>query len=564
VNVNLRVLKNALTQLNRQLTLVIPANARIQYYQKFPGFRIKTGMTKKRVLHKSLTPVQSCHISPIQSGHPMLVQSCRLNHIKKISILIVAIIVAVLSSQSPVFGFELYPFFDDPLYTKPDVLEKGVILPGDKAPFACPAPQDFSHPLSLGEAVDIALCNNPQIKSSWANIKIQAAAVGEARAAYLPTLNGSLNRTRDKIDYSDNRYPDSDIYRTTFQGGLYWRIFDFGGRGANRRAANSLLAAALASHNAAMQQALSDVTQAYFDAMTAKAALKAATESEEIARATLNSAKVREEKGAISRSDRLRATTALANAALELNRAHRDYRKALAVLGQILGVPGNTLISMPEDLPENAGEIGRDLNSWLEETQKNHPAIVAAREQVKAAQNQVTVARSAGLPTVNFSANYYKNTKPGEAVTQTEATETTIGIGLSIPLFDGFSNTYKIRGAEAQVKQKKATLADTENRIARELIKAYVDAAFSLRNLDASANLLQAAREALTVSQRRYDKGAADITEVLNTQSTLSDAKRERVRCLADWHSARLRLLAGAGRMGRSAVLKENSADFRQ
>jgi outer membrane protein len=212
---------------------------------------------------------------------------------------------------------------------------------------------------------------------------------------------------------------------------------------------------------------------------------------------------------------------------------------------------------MPEDLVENAGQISKELNDWLEEAQKNHPAIVAAREQVKAAQNQVAVVRSAGLPTVNFSANYYRNTRPGEAVTTTEARETTVGIGLNIPLFDGFSNTYRIRGAQAQVEQKKAELADTENSIALDLIKAYVDATSALKNLDASANLLQTAQEALAVSQRRYGKGAADITEILNTQSALSDARHERIRCLSEWHSARLRLLASAGKMGRSAVIKE-------
>ncbi|OPY12550.1 MAG: Outer membrane efflux protein BepC precursor [Syntrophus sp. PtaB.Bin001] len=470
-----------------------------------------------------------------------------------------AIVIFILICRvAPVFGFDLqYPLFDDPLFSKPDVIEKGVILPGDTAPIACLVSKDFSSPLTLSEAVDIALCNNPQIRSSWANIRVRAAAVGEARAAYLPALNGALNRTKDRIDYSDSRYPDSDIYRTTFQGGLSWRILDFGGRGANRRAANALLAAALASHNATLQKALSDVAQAYFDAMTAKAALKAAIEGKEIAQATLNSAKAREEKGAISRSDRLRATTALASAILESNRAQSDYRKALAVLGQILGVPGNTVISIPEDLAENAGKISKDLNDWLEEAQRNHPAIVAAREQLKAAQNQVAVVRSAGLPTLNFSANYYKNTKPGEAVTQTEATETTVGIGVNIPLFDGFSNTYKIRGAQAQVEQKKAALADTENSIALDLIKAYVDATSALKNIDASADLLKAAQEALAVSQRRYDKGAADITEILNTQSALSGARHERIRCLAEWHSARLRLLASAGKMGRLAATGE-------
>jgi outer membrane protein len=473
--------------------------------------------------------------------------------------LIVAIMVAVLTWRAPAWGVDFkYPLFDDPLRTKPDVLEKGVVLPGDTGPLNGLAPKDFSRPLTLGEAVDIALGNNPQIKATWAYIKVRAGALGEARAAYLPTVTGLLNQTKDRITYlkSSYSYLDTNTDRTTFQGGLSWRLFDFGGRKANLRAANNLLASAFASHNAALQEALAKVTQAYFDAMTAKATLKAATEGEEIAQATLKSAQEREEKGIISRSDGLRATTAHANAVLESNRAHGNYRKALAVLGRILGVPGNTVISMPEDLPENAGEIGKDLNSWLEEAQKNHPAIIAAKAQVEAAQNQVKVVTSAGLPTVNFSANVYQNTRPGEAVSQVPLRETTVGVGLNIPLFDGFSNTYKIRGAQAQVEQRKADLADTELRIALELVKAYVDTTSSLRNLAISADLLQAAQESLTVSRRRYEKGAADITEMLNTQSALADARHERIRCLAEWHSARLRLLANAGQMGRSAAIE--------
>jgi hypothetical protein len=52
-------------------------------------------------------------------------------------------------------------------------------------------------------------------------------------------------------------------------------------------------------------------------------------------------------------------------------------------------------------------------------------------------------------------------------------------------------------------------------------------------------------------SQKRYDKGAADILELLSTQSALADAQQERVRCLSDWRSARLRLMSSAGVLGQ-------------
>ncbi len=464
-------------------------------------------------------------------------------------------IIAVLVCAAPAFGFgPPYPLFNDPLHSMPSTLKGGATLAGDTGPISCPVPKDFSRPLAFDEAVDIALCNNPQIRSAWANIKIQAGMVGEARAAYLPSLTGSLSRAHDRITYPGSNYSTSSIDQTTFQGGITWRIFDFGGRSANHREAEDLLAAALASHNAALQKTLSELAQTYFGAMSAKAALKAAAESEEIAGATLASATARERRGVISQSDRLRATTALAKASLEHNRADGDYRKALAALAQGLGVPGNPTILLPEDMQTDIREIDKDLKGWLEDAQKTHPAIVAARAEVEAAQKQVVVARSAGLPTLNFSGSYYRNTRPGEAVTTNQVREYTVGIGVSIPFFDGFSNTYKVREALARAEQKKAELAGTETQVASDLVKAYIDTDSALRNLDASTNLLRAAQEALVVSQRRYDKGAADITEMLSTQSALSEAQRERIRCLAEWHSARLRLLASAGRMGRSAV----------
>ncbi len=447
-----------------------------------------------------------------------------------------------------------YPLID-PLLTEPEVLETGVTLPGDGTPVPCPVYKDFSTPLALSEAVDLALCNNPQIKSSWANIKIQAGAVGEARAAYLPAMTGALGRTNDQIRYSDSRFKSTNIDQNTAQGGLTWRLLDFGGRAANHQAAENLLTAALASHNATLQKALAAVIQAYCEVLTTRAAIKAKTESEEIATSTLRSAKAREAKGTLSQTDTLQATTALAKASLEKNRAQGEYDKALSVLGYLLGVPGHPTITLPEDQEVQVEEQGgKALALWLEETEKNHPALVAARSQLEAAQQRVEATRSAGLPFLALSANYYQNTRPGEAVTASNSTETTVGLMVTVPIFDGFSSTYKLQGAQAQVEQKGAVLADTERQIAMEVIKAHADATASLQNLGASATLLAAAHNALAVSQRKYAKGAADIVELLNTQAALADARHERIRCLAEWRSARLRLLASAGQIGRFAA----------
>jgi len=442
----------------------------------------------------------------------------------------------------------------DPLFTLPLVIDKGATLPGDTSLISCPVQKNYLLPLALGDAVDLALCNNPQVRAAWANIKFEAGAVGEARAAYLPTLSGSLSRINDSTVVVGNAASSSSVKSNTIYESLTWRLFDFGGRAANQKMAESLLSAALANHDAALQKTLTAVVQAYFDGLTARATFIAKKKSEEIAQNTLASAQRRESHGVTTQSDTLQATTALAKATLEKNRADGAYQKALSLLVYSLGIPSSTTLLLPEELLQGPAETVAELNQLLADAQQNHPAIIAARAQLDAARSNVTVTRSQYLPTVDFTGNYYQNGRPGQQLSSTRTKETTIGVVLTIPLFDGFSSHYKVAGAEAQVEEKEATLADTENQTLMDVVKAHADAVSAQGNLQAADILLDAAQHALAVSRRKYEKGAADILEILNTQNALADAEQEHIHCLADWRSARLRLLSSVGTIGRTAI----------
>jgi outer membrane protein len=406
----------------------------------------------------------------------------------------------------------------------------------------------------LTAAVDVALCNNPQIRAAWASIKIQAGAVGEARAAYLPTISATASRLRNHTAYPDSNVPDSKTTGQTRYGALSWRIFDFGGREANREAANSLLSAAMATHDATLQKTLSAVIQAYFDAQTARATVQAREQNRQIALGTLESTQRREARGVASRSDVLQAGTALAKATLESNRATGELQKAMAVLVYALGVAPQTRITLADDRKEAVVQEARNLNSWIEAAQQDHPAIRAARAQWEAAKRKVAAIRSEGLPTVDVTANYYRNGYPGQGLSPTQSRTDTVGVVLTVPIFDGFGRTYKVRGAEAQAEQRESELADTEHNVSMEIVKAHAEAMSSMQNLEASERLLNSARDSLESSQRKFDRGAADIMEILNVQAALADARLERVRCVSEWRSARLRLLASAGLLGREAA----------
>ena len=464
------------------------------------------------------------------------------------------VVIALFLFTPYAHAFDIASPFYDPLRTLPERIESGVTLPGDSKPATCPVNKDFTTSVTLVDAIDLALCNNPQLKGTWAAIKVQSGAVGEARAAYLPSISGSFNYMFNRSVYPGSTVAATETDGETMSATLGWRLFDFGGRDANRKSANYLLIAAITHHDAMLQKTLADVVQAYFEAHTAKATVQAKEQSEAYAKDTLETAQRRETLGAAAHSDTLQAISALAKASLEKNRAIGVFNKAISVLLYTLGVPTQTHITLSEISRIEESENSKSLKDWLAITAEMHPAILSARALWKSSVYKISSVRSEGLPSVDITANYYQNGYPGQGLSSLQSQISNIGISISFPFFDGFSRTYKIRGAEALAEQHAAELQDTEHNTMMEVVKTFADAESSLQNLQASDSLLNAAQESFSASQRKYSKGVSDILEVLNTQTVLSDAMQEHIRSLSEWHSARLRLLACVGVLGREKV----------
>ncbi|NUT62900.1 TolC family protein [Herbaspirillum sp. C9C3] len=460
---------------------------------------------------------------------------------------------AALLAVSPARSGEPGRF--DPLLARPPELDHGKPLPGDEQPMVCTS-SSFApgKVLTLADAVDLALCHQPQIQAGWASIKLQAAQLGEARAAYLPTLGAGASRYRGSTssDQGSSSRSIGTLYAT-----LTWRLLDFGGRSANQRAADVLLQAALASQDAALQKAMAGAVGLYYDAHSARAVVQARERGLQLARQVLETAIRREQRGVGALPETLQARSYVARAELELARANGQHRRSLVALAVGLGLldeagdaPALTLSSEVEEDPLG---LEQNLPGWLQSAKQYHPAILAARAQVEAAREKVTVVRSEGLPTLDLSASRFVNGRPNQGGGNRGDRETVVGLNLNIPIFEGFTRNYKIDGAQAQVELREAELRDVQAQVLGDIAITYAEATTALRSLASSRSLLEAAQRALQSVQRKYDAGSADIVEMLNAQSVLSEAELERIRSLSDWRSARLRLLANAAEMGRNS-----------
>jgi outer membrane protein len=182
------------------------------------------------------------------------------------------------------------------------------------------------------------------------------------------------------------------------------------------------------------------------------------------------------------------------------------------------------------------------LVDWMTEVEQKHPAIVAAHAQWMAAQAAVRAAQADGLPTLDASYNYYRNGRPNQSLPDLKSNEWLLGLTLTIPLFDGFNTTYKIRNAQAVAEQKAIEYQSTEQQTLQDIVQSYADAQAAWNNLHAAEQLRQAAQDAADSTQRQYDKGAADIVQINQSLVTLQQSLQERARAQAEWLHAKLKL----------------------
>ena len=413
---------------------------------------------------------------------------------------------------------------------------------GGRLATACGASTSTA-PLTLTEVVDRALCNNPQTRLAWANARAQAAQVGIAESAYLPTLSASAGRSRNSVDSG------AGITSSQTTAGLSasYLLYDFGGRGAALENARQLMTALAATQDATLQSVFLAAVQAYYQWHAAEAGVGAARESEHASAESLKAAEARYRIGSGTPADRLQAQTATSQATLNRIQAEGSARTALGVLANAMGLDAQDCpaLAPPADAAPDAA-FDHKLGELIAAARQARPDLIAAEAQVKAAQAGIDIARATGLPNLSLNAGNTYNSNPGLTGT---TRGTSIGVALSIPLFSGFNTTYRVRSAEAQLEAKTAQRDQVAKQVSLDVWRSYYALTTSIESVRASSDLVASAEASEKVATGRYKAGVGGILELLNAQSALASARQQKIQAAYNWRIAKAALAQAMGQL---------------
>ncbi|MCC7269204.1 MAG: TolC family protein, partial [Rhodocyclaceae bacterium] len=284
--------------------------------------------------------------------------------------------------------------------------------------------------------------------------------------------------------------------------------------------------------------------QAYFQKQASAAALEAARQSEKAALESLNAAEARYRVGNATPADRLQARTAHSQATLNRIGAEGAAKTAQGMLANVLGSEPTReleLLPMPPAAPDAGFEA--DVARLIEEARQRRPDLAAAEAQFRAAQAGIDAARAGHLPTLSLGVGAGRSQASGLPAYDSS----TIGLTLTIPIFSGFSTTYKVHAAEAQADAQAARREQLRLQVALDVWNAYASLATATQSVKTAEELLESASQSERVAAGRYRAGVGSILDLLLSQAALANARQSRIQAGYNWFVSRAALAQSMG-----------------
>lgn len=409
---------------------------------------------------------------------------------------------------------------------------------------------NYEAALTLADVAEAALCNNPLTREAYANARVQAAQVGIAKSAYLPSVNDNVSTNLNVAfpEQSSRSNPYSNLSNNIVASYL---LYDFGNRDANLENARQLLQAASATQSNVVQTVLLNAIQAYYQVQAGIAALDAAIESEHASEESYKAAQARYKAGVSTPADKLQAQTLFAQNTLNRITAEGTLKSAYGTLSNVMGLAANQALKLTTTaVIQPPNNIDQNIEALIEQARTRRPDLIASEAQFKAAEASIEVSKSAAKPTVLVAVSNGYQTGSNLSSSDNSA----LGLTVSIPIFNGYAPTYRIRAAEANLDVRAAQRDKLRLQISLDVWRAYQSLRTANESINAAVVLVSSAEESSRVAMGRYKAGVGNILDSINAQSALASARQQQIQANLNWNIARATLAQSIGGLDNAMI----------
>lgn len=418
----------------------------------------------------------------------------------------------------------------------------------------------FNHPLSLADAINVALQRNPNILRAQKDVEANVGVVMETRAIALPkvTATGGYNAYQpsdvDVFAFSAPGMPSASFgnFQTwNSQLKLVQSLYEGGRIVSALRSAKLIKEESALNYETSVADTVRDVEIAYDDVLLGLDEITVQEASVELLTHQWNDTTRRFEAGTVPRFDVLRSRVELANQQPKLIRARNDYRIAKNNLANLLGynVPKETLEDIPltlsgklEATPYSV-ELPRAISTALERRSE----LGALRKAQALRREDVITAKAGYKPSIQAFGGYNAHNTSLSTDLGIVDNGWITGVQVSWNIFDGLLTQGRVKENQARLERAGVDVEDTGRRIELEVRTAYSSFIEANETLQSQKQNVEEAEEALRLATARNEAGTGTQLDVLSAQTALTDARVTQIQALHDYCVARARLERAIG-----------------
>lgn len=419
--------------------------------------------------------------------------------------------------------------------------------------------------ISMTDVIDIALRNNPATRESWATARVAGDQYGSALGAIYPTVNGSVNFTHTATSAASvsgttvgGNDTTSNVRGTGGAGisrtqitpalSLSYLVFDLGGRAGTIEAAKQRAIASNLTHNATIQDVVLQAEASVFGYLAARALRDAQVIAVQEAQADTAAAEARMRLGVATLEEVLQTRTALAQAKLQLATLRGDLLNARAALASAMGIPANARFEVPDiTASDSVRAIAASVDTLINRAITLRPELAQVRAEASALASEIRVAQSARYPSLTLSSTTTFPQQIQGTGTSVTGRNLSVVLGLQVPLFNGLAREYDLRAARDAHEAGLARVEAMRLQIGVQVFTSYAALQTATDRVQASVELLTAARQSSEVAVGRYREGVGTIVDVLLARSALATARAAEVQARWQWRIALAQLAHDVG-----------------
>jgi len=379
----------------------------------------------------------------------------------------------------------------------------------------------------------------------------------QAKSLGLPSLTGNVRGVARQIDLPRVEADSNNAFQTELNG--RYPLFNRANQATMEQAQRSLIASK-AELEAAEQDLIIRLTQAYFDVLAAKDTVALTKTNQAAILEQLASAKRNFEVGTATITDTREAQAKADLAAAQQIAAENDLINRRIALAYLVGrrdidpLPLATPVVLPTIVPKNVEE-------WVTVADTVHPQVIRARTALEVAKLEIDKAKAGELPTVDAVATIGANYAGGSSNQIIPGTTRTgsIGVELNWPLYTGGSVQNRIKETVSLEQRSREEFENARRTVAQNTRVAF----WGVQSGEALVKALEAAesssRLSLEATQLGYRVGVRVNIDVLNAQTQLFQTQRDLFKSRYDVLVNSLRLRQASGQLTPNDLLAVNS-----